>query len=201
MITKTKTKNSDLAELFGLDKLIKSSDVMKQKLIAMAKSGAKKPHYKKTKEGIGLGNYTGKLSLVYDPVFDKTIKKLRPDWFVSTAKTMRKRLIAIAKSGAKKPQDKTKEGRALRHYTSKSSGSYCPEFDKTIKKLRPDWFVSAAKTMRKRLIAIAKSGAKKPNSKKTKEGRLLSNYTKKYSGSYCPEFDELIRKLRPDWFI
>ena len=175
---------------------------MRKRLIAIAKSGAKKPQ-DKTKEGRALRHYTSKSSGSYCPEFDKTIKKLRPDWFVSAAKTMRKRLIAIAKSGAKKPNSKkTKEGAALYRYTSKSLiNYYCPVFDKTIKKLRPDWFVSTAKTMRKRLIAIAKSGAKKPNSKKTKEGRLLSNYTKKYSGSYCPEFDELIRKLRPDWFI
>ena len=198
MITKTRARNSDLFEFFGLDKLPKSSDIMRQKLIAIAKSGFKKPS-RKTKEGQALYNYTRKVSSCYCHVFDKIIRKLRPDWFESTSIIMRQKLIAIAKSGAKRPSKKTKEGQALCNYARKVSSCYYHVFDKIIRKLRPDWFESTFIIMRQKLIAIAKSGAKRPHHK-TKDGRALDNYTRKSSTSYCEKFDRLIRKLRPDWF-
>ena len=198
MITKTRARNSDLFEFFGLDKLPKSSDIMRQKLIAIAKSGFKKPS-RKTKEGQALYNYTRKVSSCYCHVFDKIIRKLRPDWFESTSIIMRQKLIAIAKSGAKRPSKKTKEGQALCNYARKVSSCYYHVFDKIIRKLRPDWFESTSIIMRQKLIAIAKSGAKRPHHK-TKDGRALDNYTRKSSTSYCEKFDRLIRKLRPDWF-
>jgi hypothetical protein len=113
--------------------------IMKQKLIAIAKSGAKRPN-QKTKEGQALSSYTSKPSDCYCLEFDKTIRKLRPDWFESTSLIMKQKLISIAKSGAKRPCRKTKEGGALSNYICKSTYSCCPEFDKTIRKLRPDWF-------------------------------------------------------------
>jgi hypothetical protein len=80
MITKTRTRKSDLFELFDLDKLPKSRDIMKQKLIDIAKSGEKRPS-RKTKEGRCLCSYTDKSSESYCPKFDKLIRKLRSDWF------------------------------------------------------------------------------------------------------------------------
>jgi hypothetical protein len=121
-------------------KCLTSADYKKQKLISMAKSGAKKPNRKKTKEGRALVSYTRKYSVVYCPKFDKLIRKLRPDWFESTSQIMKQKLIAMAKSGVKKPSVKTKEGWTLYAYTRESSGCYCLKFDKTIRKLRPDWF-------------------------------------------------------------
>lgn len=53
----------------------------KQELIRMAKNGEKRPSHDKTKLGQALSNYTRKSSMAYDPVFDKLIRKLRPDWF------------------------------------------------------------------------------------------------------------------------
>jgi hypothetical protein len=50
------------------------------------------------------------------------------------------------------------------------------------------------------LIDIAENGKNKPN-KKTPLGRVLSDYTKKLSKNYNKEFDVLIRKIRPDWFL
>jgi hypothetical protein len=47
----------------------------------LAKSGADRPR-QKTKLGSGLSTYSRKLSGAYDPIFTKTIKKLRPDWFI-----------------------------------------------------------------------------------------------------------------------
>lgn len=53
----------------------------KQQIICLAKKGLNKP--KRTDIlGIALKNYTNKSSCVYDPVFTKFIKELRPDWFI-----------------------------------------------------------------------------------------------------------------------
>lgn len=81
MIAKTRTRNLDLFEFFCLDKLPKSSEIMKQKLIAMAKSDLKRP-YHKTKEARALIDYTNKSRRSYCPEFDKTIRKLAPSWFL-----------------------------------------------------------------------------------------------------------------------
>jgi DNA-binding XRE family transcriptional regulator len=176
----------------------------KQKLIQMAKNGEYKPNWK-TKIGICLTGYTVKSSKVYDPVFDKTIRKLRPDWFLSqtqVANQKKQKLIQMAKNGEDKPNWKTKIGICLNSYTKKSNGSYDPVFDKTIRKLRPDWFVSPtqiANQKKQKLIQMAKNGEDKPKSR-TKIGNCLNSYTKKSNGSYDPVFDKIIRELRPDWF-
>ena len=47
----------------------------------MAKNGEDRPTRRGTKIGTSLTSYTTKSSLAYDPVFDKTIRTLRPDWF------------------------------------------------------------------------------------------------------------------------
>jgi hypothetical protein len=198
MLTKVKNNYKSILKHFDFDKSMSSADYKRQKLIEMAKSGAKKPS-RRTKEGLALVNYTKKLSSCYCPKFDKIIRKRRPDWFESTSKTMKQKLIAMAKSGAKKPSRRTKEGQALCNYARKVSSCYFPEFDKIIRELRPDWFESTSIIMKQKLIAIAKSGAKRPHHK-TKDGRALDNYTRKLSSCYCPKFDKIIRKRRPDWF-
>lgn len=53
----------------------------KKTLIQMAKNGEDRPSHDRTRIGQALSNYTRKSSHVYDPVFDKLIRKLRPDWF------------------------------------------------------------------------------------------------------------------------
>jgi hypothetical protein len=182
------------------DWFVKSSNFMKQKLIQMAKNSEDKPN-RKTKEGQQLSNYTTQSSRTYCEKFNKLIRKLSPNWFVSQtqiADQKRKKIIEMAKNGEPRPSHKTKEGMALYAYIKRS-----PNFNKIIHKLRPDWFIkclTSADYKKQKLIAMAKSGAKKPNSKKTKEGRALVNYTRKYSVVYCQKFDKLIRKLRPDWF-
>jgi hypothetical protein len=81
---------------------------------------------------------------MYDAKFHKKMKKLRPDWFLSqseVADQKKKQLIKMAKNGENRPShDKTRLGQALSNYTRKSSHVYDPVFDKTIRKLRPDWF-------------------------------------------------------------
>jgi hypothetical protein len=202
MITKTKTKNSDLVELFG--EMPRSSELNKQKLITMAKNGEDRPN-KKTKLGNLLCNYICKFSGTYDKEFDKLIRKLAPNWFIGKEKKQ-KQLIQIAKSGKAKPGWKTSLGASLRAYTYayEKNLSYDPVFDKLIRKLRPDWFITQTQTAeekKKKLILMAKNGAKRPNQKKSELGNALCAYTTKTSETYCEKFDKLIRKIAPSWFV
>jgi len=82
MITKTRARKSDLAEFFALDKLPTSGNIMRQKLIAMARNKEPRPHYK-TKEGQALSRYTNKSSKSYCPKFDKLIRIEAISWFPS----------------------------------------------------------------------------------------------------------------------
>ena len=138
MIINISSSRQALLELFNFGKET-TADINKKLLLEMAKNGKDKPSCK-TKLGWALYNYTYKSSGSYDPVFDKQIRKLRPDWFVSTSKQNKKLLLEIAKNGKDKPSRKTKLGGVLYNYTYKSSDSYDPVFDKQIRKLRPDWF-------------------------------------------------------------
>lgn len=121
------------------DWFIKSSEIMKQTLIKMAKKGKTKPR-NKTKERDALNRYTDKNSNSYDESFTKLIKKLRPDWFMNSIDVNKQNLIKMAKIGKNRPGKKTKEGMALERYINRNSNSYDESFAKLIKKLRPDWF-------------------------------------------------------------
>ena len=198
MITKTRARRSDLFEFFGLDKLPKSSDIMKQKLISMAKKKKAKPHWK-TKEGRALGHYTCKYSYSYCLKFKKTIKKIAPFWFASSSDQMKQKLVQMAKNKEARPSQKTKEGSSLSSYTKKSSSCYCENFNSKIRKLAPFWFVSKSYHMKQKLIQMAKNKEARP-SQKTKEGKALCGYIYKYSNCYCEDFNSKIRKLAPFWF-
>jgi hypothetical protein len=165
----------------------------KQELIALAKSGAKRPSCK-TKLGRCLRSYTNKGSS-YDKDFDKLIRSLRHDWFINQsekANAKKQELIRLAKSGAKRPSRKTNLGQCLCHYTHKGN-SYDKDFDKLIRSLRPDWF-NKIYFKKQELIKLAKSGAKKPD-RNSKIGDRLRSYLRNDK-----EFAKLIRSLRPDWF-
>ena len=192
-----------------------TADTKKEKLFKLAKSGGKRPRNtaknpEERKLGNALSKYTSKSQLTYDPIFDKKIRELRPDWFPADLK--RKELLELAKSGSKRPnsiaknQKERKLGRALTSYTCKSSGSHDPVFDKKIHRLRPDWFINTANLNKEELLKLAKSGAKRPSctaedQKERKLGKALSSYMSKSHGSYDPIFDKKIQELRPDWFI
>ena len=168
----------------------------------MARGNKPRPK-QRTKEGGALCRYTNKKCGAYCKEFDKTIRKLSPNWFVSStqiANNMKHKLIQMAKNKQARPSRRTKEGKALNNYISKIHGSYCKEFEKTIRKESPNWFESKVQIKKHKLIQMAKNGESRP-SQKTKEGSSLSSYTCKFSKSYCPEFDKTIRNLAPNWFI
>lgn len=109
----------------------------------------------------------------------------------------------MAIDGKPRPSQKTKIGRMLSEYTKKSSYRFDNSFYQKISKIKPDWFLSQtdiANQKKKELINIAKKGDKRPSHDKTKLGQALSNYTRKSSLVFDPNFDKKIRSLRPDWF-
>lgn len=113
----------------------------KEELIELARSGAPKPP-RYSRLGTALSDYLYGHSR--DDIFAATIKALRPDWFTrvkENAEGNKRELLALAESGAAKPLFKTKLGRALSNYTSRSK-SYDAIFDAKIRALRPDWFQS-----------------------------------------------------------
>jgi hypothetical protein len=115
----------------------------------------------------------------------------------------RRLLLEMAREGLPRPTQKTKIGKTLSEFTKPSSRSYKPQFHRTLKDARPDWFVSQteiANLKKKELLRMARQGEKRPSHDKTKLGQALSNYTRKRSPAYDPEFDMKIRKLRPEWF-
>ena len=189
----------------------------KRILLEMARSGAKRPssdcNSKNKKLASSLCTYTSKKSECYDPEFDAEIRKIRPDWFGDWATAERKlRLLAIARSGAKRPSvnSDSKLAGSLMSFTC-LSGHYDPEFDAEIRRLRPDWFRCRRKrgctreSKERKLLEMARNGEKRPSasSKNAEERRLggvLCSYTSKNNKCYSREFDVEIREARPDWF-
>ena len=179
-------------------------DVTKEykiELLKVARNEETRPIAGKHKLGSALCWYTNPKSKSYDPAFDKEIRKLRPDWFVNTAKENKIELLKVARNEETRPiARKHKLGSALCWYTNPKSESYDPVFDKEIRELRPDWFVDTAKENKIELLKIARNGEPRPIARKHKLGVVLYHYTNPKSKCYDPVFDKEIRELRPDWF-
>ena len=184
----------------------------KQQLLEMARNGLSLPTYK-TSLGRALYSYTYVKSQCYDLDFDKEIRSLRSDWFVNTVDENKCQLLEMAKNREPKPiysANKNKRhplAQSLMDYTSPKRSSYDSEFDKEIRALRPDWFITQhhiCKQKKQQLLDMARNGEPKPlQSRKNKHtlSGVLGAYTSKNRKHYDPEFDKEIRTLRPDWFI
>jgi hypothetical protein len=162
----------------------------------MAKKGQPKP---KTNTPIGarLNDYTRKCD-TYDPVFSKEIKRLAPDWFVHSSEKKKLQLLAMAKNGEPKPNQKTKLGQAFANYTRKNSESEDQDFINQIKKIRLDWFVTRTERSDKKkriLLRMGKDGRPRPTPKNP-IGQALRNYM-----VTDPTFKKTIKKLAPHWFV
>lgn len=177
------------------------SNRKKQELLKLAAEKSGKPS-QRTVLGNAFCRYTNPNNGCYDNVFVKKIQKLAPDWLLTITERVdenKKELLKAAISGSKKPKHLSNR---LSFYTTKNSGCYDRKFDKQIRKLRPDWFMTnKAKAGQKKLeiLKLASSGSKKPLQSHYL-GNVLNKYTNKNSGCYDPKFDKQIRKLRPDWF-
>jgi hypothetical protein len=180
-----------------IDKVIAN----KSKLIDMAKVGEPRPRQNNSL-GKAFCNYIKNGSL-YDRRFDKQIRKLRPDWFVSQtdeAGEKKNAILAMAKRGESRPNRKHPLGIVLNNYMNSSIRGYDSDFDKKIRKLRPDWFVSSTDENKTLLLEMAESGKPKPKCGRNPLGGRLWGYTHSSRKSYDPDFDKRVRILRPDWF-
>ena len=125
------------------DWFVDTAALKKAELKAMALRGEPRPSAAKGKHPLGsaLCNYTHLSSKSYDPVFDREIRALRPDWFVDTVMLKKTELKAMALRGEPRPnQKKHPLGTMLGMYTNPKSNMYDPVFDQEIRALRPDWF-------------------------------------------------------------
>lgn len=122
----------------------KSKEILqkKEQLLEMAKKGEPRPQQGKHTLGYCLTGYTNRKNKgTYDEEFDKKIKELAPFWFNETKHIKNKeQLLEIAKNNGKRPYRESLLGDKLGEYVNKNHKNYDIEFEKEIKKLRPDWF-------------------------------------------------------------
>ena len=160
---------------------------------------------------IGITDYFGIINGLNDI---NEIERILIRFNANSARENKRKLIALAKSGGKRPSGHARDleeqrlGQALQNYTDKNnrSRSYDQEFDGIINKTRPDWFENTADINKQELIKLAKSDVARPRNSandpiERKLGSALSCYTNKNKLQYDRDFDELIRKLNPNWFI
>lgn len=201
MITKTKSKNSDIKQFFNF---VKSSNSAKKELIELAKSGKNKPNWN-TYLGNAFRCYIKKSHPCYDSKFYIKIKQTKPEWLVSIkdkVKETKLLLLKMAKEGKDRPSCKTKLGRAFSSYVLKSSGSYDKSFAKEIKIARSTWLISLKDIhiqRKKILIEMAKNGKSRPEYT-TPLGNFLCRYTNRNSRYYEKSFHNKLKKLSSEWF-
>src|SRR6187399_1311821 len=82
----------------------------------------------------------------------------------------------------------------LNHATDRTHGAYDPDFDVTLKGIRPDWF---KRNLRELLVDAATAGEDRP---KGNLGYRLRELTTLGSKSYDRVFHDTVGKLRPTWF-
>lgn len=194
MLHEVKSDYRDIAKFFPeLKARLSPAEHKKQTLLDMARRGEARP-LQKTKIGLALGNYTRRASQVYDPTFDRKIRKLAPGWFLDTVEENKRLLLKMAKAGKPKPKDKEKIGALLYLYLKKDR-----RFRAVVRRLAPHWLLKPADQKKLLLLEMAKAGKPKPKCPGT-IARSLSNYTRKNSHCRDPIFASKIRKLRPDWF-
>ena len=120
------------------------------------------------------------------------------------------KLMILAKDGKEKPLERGSGeehnlSRSLRRFTSTSYKVYDVNFDRKIRKLRPEWFIPSSKLKKEKLLKMASSGCKRPSSasdnKETRSlGTALIVYTNSNAVSYDRKFSFRIKQERPDWF-
>jgi len=186
----------------------------KEQLLEMARNGEPRPSYETHPLGRVLGFYTrnSKSNHCYDSVFNKKIRKLRPDWFVSQsefAQEKKEQLLEMARNGDPRPaQVKHPLGVVLTFYTTRRKfgrSTYDAAFDKKIRNLRPDWFMSqteVAQQKKEQLLEMARNGEPRPIIKKHELGLAFYTYTTQSHNCYDPVFDKKIRKIKKaqHWF-
>lgn len=185
-----------------------------KKLLELARKKRPKPTKKNLLLYNALHNYTSPSSQAYDVKLDRELRALSPHWFMTLEDRRRyfeavrvekkKEILDLARSTEKHLKEINKKlARTLQYATLKSSKHYDAGFDRMIRELKPEWFAKktsrSAALKKEKLIELANSGASRPTCRH-ELGRFLTYYTAKSTHSYDLDFDQKIRKLRPDWF-
>ena len=131
-------------------------------------------------------------------------KAIRNGTQIRDAEGNQKRLLELARSGADKPSQNTKEGRQHNSYMSPSSSCYDAVFVTNILAVAPSWAIvpagTAADATKLVLLDMARSGADRPHYS-TPLGWKLKSYTTPSSSCYDSEFGTEIRAVAPGWFV
>jgi hypothetical protein len=114
----------------------------------------------------------------------------------------------MARNGDEKPicrNDDSEEYRLAVFLSSYTAKNKDPEFNSTLRQLRPDWFLDYTQIKKEKILALAMSGKNKPkrtifDSEQAELAVALNNYTNKNKNGFDLLFTEKIRNLRPDWF-
>jgi len=132
-------------------------------------------------------------------LFDKKIRRLRPNWFENTANTKKEMLFVLARQGKTRRAAMKATNGALGEFTERRR-VYDPVFDTKIRRLRSDWFVDPVDTKKQQIRKLAEDPAqKRPRdlSKRLAE-RQLATALRRYARD--PAFAREMRSKRPDWF-
>ncbi len=166
----------------------------KEALLALARSGTKRPVRYQHQLGSAFCNYINRTSRGFDPIFRAQIEQLAPAWVkpVRDLKGRQEELLQLARTGATRPPPSTKLGKALNYYLSDH-----PAFTQTIKGIAPQWFIRTSDVNKKELLRLASQNEKRPIAKL---GGALSRYTSPANLCYDAVFDAAIRRIAPRWF-
>lgn len=185
----------------------------KNELLKAAQTKGPRPSKSKSTYGKWIWKFTSPKSTHYDPQFTQKLMAQVPHWFKylcheeKTSNKIKKQslLLQMAKEGQPRPKKDHELARSLRSYSDKNDSSYDPKFMEKIKKLAPHWIATPHELQRtkvkKQLLQLASSGAKKPSYRKNCLARRLSEFTSKLSRFYDREFTTIIQKLAPEWFV
>ena len=187
-----------------------------RQLLLLAATGARKPselskNADEKKMAHALARYVSIKSTAYDASFDKKIRKIRPEWFMSTADRLKTALLMYAQSGYDKPSQNSdnpaekKFGIALARFLNRTGACYDEEFEDKIRRKRPDWFAGKAAKTKTLLLAMARNGDARPSLKSYDKAevslaRKLASYINRHSTVYDIFFSNKIQKMRPEWF-
>lgn len=133
----------------------KVSESKKQRLLALAKQGSKRPPSNAPLAKV-LGLYTSPGAHSYDREFTEAIKRIAPDWFHDSRMARNKGLLLeLALQGAARPNKATRLGIALKHYIDRTGDSYDRQFTIRIMALAPHswWSKHTQRRLSKKRIA------------------------------------------------
>lgn len=140
----------------------------------------------------------------YDERFREEIEKLRPDWFMARpdVEGNKRKLMALAKAGKKKPSHSEKLGDRFHAYTNPKLTEYDAIFEKAMRKLVPDWFITPSERvvmLKQKLLKMAKAG-RKPLQPDHPDYVRYRMYLAPSSNTYDPAFVAELKKTAPQWF-